>query len=49
MFDHNYGAFVVAGVCATANDELHMATLKNLDYGFTYIMDTKRMLESLGT
>ncbi len=44
MFDHNYGAFVVADACTTTNDELHMATLKNLDYGFTYIADTKRML-----
>jgi isochorismate hydrolase len=44
MFDHNYGAFVVADACTITNDELHMATLKNLDYGFTYIADTKRML-----
>ncbi len=43
------GAFVVADACATANDELNKATLKNLDYGFAYIVDTKRMLEFLDT
>jgi len=43
-FDHDYGVFVVADACAAANDELHMATLKNLAYGFAYITDTKRML-----
>jgi isochorismate hydrolase len=37
--------FIVADACAAANDELHMATLKNLAYGFAYITDTKRMLE----
>ncbi len=44
-FDHDYGVFVVADACAATNDELHMATLKNLAYGFAYIVDTKRMLE----
>jgi nicotinamidase-related amidase len=44
-FDHDYGVFIVADACAAANDELHMATLKNLAYGFAYIVDTKRMLE----
>ncbi len=47
MFDHDYGTFVVADACAIANDELHMATLKNSAYGFTYIVNTKRMLEFL--
>lgn len=46
-FDHDYGVFVVADACATATDELHIATLKNLAYGFAYIVDTKRMLEFL--
>ncbi|MHC4181910.1 MAG: isochorismatase family protein [Planctomycetota bacterium] len=44
-FDHDYGVFIVADACAAANDELHMATLKNLAYGFAYITDTERMLE----
>ncbi len=44
-FDHDYGVFVVADACAAVNDELHMATLKNLAYGFAYIVDTKKMLE----
>lgn len=48
-FDHDYGVFVVADACATAADELHIATLKNLAYGFAYIVDTKRMLEYLDT
>ncbi len=48
-FDHDYGVFVVADACAAADDELHIATLKNLAYGFAYVVDTKRMLEFLDT
>ncbi len=43
-FDHDYRVFVVEDACATANNELHLATLKNLAYGFAYVVDTKNML-----
>ncbi len=46
-FDHDYGVFIVTDACATTADELHIATLKNLAYGFAYIVDTKKMLEFL--
>lgn len=46
-FDLDYGVFVVADACATADIELHTATLKNLAYGFAYIVDTEGMIETL--
>ena len=48
-FDHDYGVFVVTDACAAADDELHTATLKNLAYGFAYVVDTKRILDFLET
>ncbi len=48
-FDHDYGVFVVADACSAADDELHVATLKNLAYGFAYVVDTKRILDFLET
>ena len=46
-FDHDYRVFVVEDACATADNELHLATLKNLAYGFAYVVDTRSMLEFL--
>ena len=46
-FDHDYGVFVVADACAAADGGLHIASLKDLAYGFAYIMDTKGMLDCL--
>ncbi len=48
-FDHDYGVFVVADACATVAEELHIATLKNLAYGFAYVVDTKMMINFLET
>ena len=39
-FGHDYRVFFVADATATINEELHLATLKNLAYGFSYIIDT---------
>ena len=46
-FDHDYGVFIVADACASAASELHTATLKNLAYGFAYIVDTDGMIGTL--
>ena len=42
-FGHDYRVFFVADATATINEELHLATLKNLAYGFSYIIDTKEL------
>lgn len=46
-FDHDYRVFVVADACASTASELHTATLKNLAYGFAYIVDTEGMHRTL--
>lgn len=46
-FGHDYRVFFVADATATINEELHLATLKNLAYGFSYIIDTKGLFSHL--
>jgi isochorismate hydrolase len=46
-FMHDYRVFFVADATATADEELHVASLKNLAYGFAYIVDTKRVCRHL--
>ncbi|MFQ5686749.1 MAG: isochorismatase family protein [Candidatus Scalindua sp.] len=46
-FGHDYGVFVVGDACATVAEELYIATLKNLAYGFAYVADTETMLDFL--
>ena len=46
-FGHDYRVFFVADATATINEELHLATLKNLAYGFSYIIDTARLCTHL--
>jgi len=46
-FGHDYRVFFVADATATINEELHLATLKNLAYGFSYIIDTKDLCSHL--
>ena len=46
-FGHDYRVFFVADATATINEELHLATLKNLAYGFGYIVDTKGLCSHL--
>jgi len=41
--------FVVGDACATVAEELHIATLKTLAYGFAYVVDTKMMIDFLET
>jgi len=46
-FVRDYRVFFVADATATINDELHVASLKNLAYGFAYIVNTKDICRSL--
>ena len=40
-FVRDYRVFFVSDATATINDELHVASLKNLAFGFAYIVSTK--------
>ncbi len=46
-FVHDYRVFFVADATATANEELHLASLKNLAYGFAYIVNTMHICQKL--
>jgi len=46
-FVRDYRVFFVSDATATVNDELHIASLKNLAFGFTYIVSTKSLRGNL--
>ena len=46
-FVRDYRVFFVADATATTNEELHLASLKNLAYGFAYLVNTKDIAEIL--
>jgi isochorismate hydrolase len=46
-FIRDYRVFFVADATAAANEELHVASLKNLAYGFAYIIDTKALCQNI--
>jgi len=46
-FVRDYRVFFVADATATVDEELHLASLKNLAYGFAYIVDTKGLCKYL--
>jgi len=46
-FGYDYRVFFVADATATINEELHLATLKNLAYGFSYIIETRGLCSHL--
>jgi nicotinamidase-related amidase len=46
-FGLDYRVFFVADATATMNEELHLATLKNLAYGFSYILDAQGLCSHL--
>jgi len=46
-FVRDYRVFFVADATATADEELHLASLKNLAYGFAYIVNTKDLCKHL--
>ncbi|MGD9106727.1 MAG: isochorismatase family protein [Desulfobacterales bacterium] len=42
-FVRDYRVFFVSDATATVNDELHIASLKNLAFGFAYIVSTEQL------
>ena len=42
-FVRDFRVFFVSDATATANDELHVATLKNLAFGFAHIVSTEQL------
>jgi len=46
-FMRDYRVFFVADATATNDEELHVATLKNLAFGFAYIVDTRTLCQYL--
>ena len=46
-FVRDYRVFFVSDATATVNDELHIASLKNLAYGFAHIVSTKQLCRRL--
>jgi len=42
-FVRDYRVFFVSDATATVNDELHVASLKNLAFGFAYIVSTEQL------
>lgn len=46
-FMHGYRVFFVNDATSTTSKDLHIATLKNLAFGFAYIKDTKDLLENI--
>lgn len=46
-FMRGYRVFFSADATATSNDELQEATLKNVAYGFAYLVDVQRLNEGL--
>jgi isochorismate hydrolase len=43
----DYRVFFLMDATGTVNEELHLATLKNLAYGFAYVTDTEEILRGL--
>ena len=46
-FVRDYRVFFVSDTTATANDELHIASLKNLAFGFAHIVSSKQLCRFL--
>ena len=46
-FMRDYRVFFMADATAAPTEELHLATLKNLAYGFAYIVNTKELCQKL--
>jgi isochorismate hydrolase len=46
-FVRDYRVFFVSDATATANDELHLASLKNLAFGFAHIISTEQLCHYL--
>ena len=47
IFTRDYRVFFVSDATATVNDELHVASLKNLAFGFAHIVSTEQLCRYL--
>lgn len=47
-FMRDYRVFFISDATATATEELHLCSLKNLDFAFAHVMDTESILELTG-
>lgn len=45
---HDYRVFFLLDATGTVDEELHLATLKNVAFGFAYVTNTEDMLTRLG-
>ena len=48
-FFRDYRVFFLLDATATIDEEFHLATLRNLAYGFAYVTDTQSILRSLSS
>lgn len=46
-FVRDYRIFFISDATATVNTELHLASLKNLAFGFAYVLSTSQLIENL--
>jgi isochorismate hydrolase len=46
-FMRDYRVFFVSDATATVSEDLHLASLKNLAFGFAHVVDTKRLCTSI--
>ncbi len=46
-FMKDYRVFFVSDATATASEDLHLASLKNLAFGFAHVVDTKELCRSI--
>ena len=46
-FMHGYRVFFMNDATATSSEELHLATLKNLSFGFAYVQNTQELIKDI--
>ena len=46
-FMRDYRVFFVSDATATVSEDLHLASLKNLAFGFAHVVDTKKLCRSI--
>jgi isochorismate hydrolase len=46
-FMKDYRVFFISDATATMNEDLHLASLKNLAFGFAHVVDTKELCRSI--
>ena len=46
-FDLDYRVFFASDATATANEELHLSSLRNLAFGFAYVQSSKQLAQAL--